>query len=265
MSETFVVHDVGAANFIPSHLLLEDIIFYHFEPDPRGLKGLQRFYEETGFCPAGRFLRQHALGAKKSQLKLNLADKNTGSSFKDIGQSAEQVSVDVEAAEELILDGRIEAPNLIKIDVEGFEKEVLMGYDLSRPEICCIEVEVTLSQSELGNIINLATAANFELTKLIQHGAQRNVQPTKMQKRWQRWLKNSGLLLATDGSALSGMASLSSSLIQLELVFTRFNDDLPYVGEKIKAIYGICNRDEGGRLHAGGRRVGLLSSWRFWR
>ena len=43
--ETFIIHDVGAANFIPSHLVIEDAIFYHFDPDLRGIQKLEEFYK----------------------------------------------------------------------------------------------------------------------------------------------------------------------------------------------------------------------------
>ncbi|MDB2689098.1 FkbM family methyltransferase [Luminiphilus sp.] len=265
MKNKFVIHDVGAANFIPRHLLHEDMAFYHFEPDPRGIMGLEEFYKSSEFSPVASFVRAHALGSKKSRMELNLNQKNTASSFKSVKAGSTQVTVQVEVAEELIASEIVEVPNLVKIDVEGFEGEVLAGYDLSRPEICCVEVEVTLDQLELGNIINLLTEAGFDLAKIVQHGSQHDVPPTKLQKRVQRTLAAWGWLLATDGNALNGMASLSSSLVQLELVFTRFNTELPFVARKIKDIYGLCYRDRSGRLYAGERRIGLLPSWRFWR
>lgn len=265
MKENLVVHDVGAANFIPPHLLVEDAVFIHFEPDPRGREGLERFYNATGFKPRERVIRSHALGKLNEQLELCLSTKNTGSSFKTTSHDGEKLLVDVKAAEDLIRSGEVTVPNLIKIDVEGFERDVLAGYDLSRPEICCIEVEVTLEQAELGNIINLLTQAGFSLAKLIQHGDQFQVQPTKMQKRVHRWLKRVNGLLATDGNALNGMSALSTPLVQLELVFTRFNGELPDTGTRIQQIYGLCSRDKNGRLNIGGINTGLISNWRFWR
>ena len=53
-----VVHDVGAANFIPEHLLQSHIHFVHFDPDKRGLRSLAR----KKFQPMSASFHNYALG-----------------------------------------------------------------------------------------------------------------------------------------------------------------------------------------------------------
>lgn len=57
---------------------------------------------------------------------------------------AESIDVPVSAAHELVANGSIPAPNVVKIDVEGFEEEVLEGFGdlLAAPGLRAILIEV---------------------------------------------------------------------------------------------------------------------------
>ena len=56
-----VVHDVGAANFIPDHLLDPNMHFFHFDPDERGLDNLKAFYQQKKFKPMSANFYNYAL------------------------------------------------------------------------------------------------------------------------------------------------------------------------------------------------------------
>ena len=58
--------------------------------------------------------------------------------------SPDSVDVQLRTGESLVTQGEVPPPNALKIDVEGFEKEVLegLGSTLSSPEVHLIGIEV---------------------------------------------------------------------------------------------------------------------------
>lgn len=262
----FIIHDVGAANFIPPHLVMEDAIFYHFDPDLRGIQKLEEFYKRERFKPIETHFLNFGLGSESSKKPLLLAEKNTGSKIISATSITDStIEVEIFAANDLIAAGKIQSPNLIKIDVEGHELEVLKGYDLDDENLICVEVEVTLGTRNLGEIVAHFEQCGFELVKLVQHGDQRLSNPTKKIKKLQKMLKKFGLLMSTCGAATAGMDQLSTKLVQLELVFMKDYHQSSTFINKIKKTYGLVERNVSGRLMLIDEKTSYWEHLKFWR
>lgn len=267
MSETLemVVHDVGAANFIPEHLLQSHIHFVHFDPDKRGLEKLKAFYREKEFQPMSASFHNYALGEEDCERHINLGKKNTATSFYSANNSVGVATVQVHSANSLIRSGEIKAPNIIKIDVEGAELEVLRGYDLSRQELVLIEVEVTLKYHVYPEILALLRDNGFELLKVRIHGDQDLVPQSKFQKRLQRRLRRFGLSVESSGRGSRSFSELSTPLTQIEFVAVRRGENLDQYRQKIYEMYGIASRDSEHQLYTGSVPVHGVRNWLFQR
>jgi len=115
-----------------------------FEPMPACLAELQRACAEY---PNVRTFGL-ALGERAAELSLWTATDPLGATHSLIEhhnhESAAPLTVKVAAGDELIDRGEAPAPNVLKIDVEGFEEEVLKGLAraLARPECRSVLLEV---------------------------------------------------------------------------------------------------------------------------
>lgn len=266
MKNPLIIHDVGAANFIPKHLMLKDIIIYHFEPDKRGVENLKNFYYKSKFKPIHYEILNFALGAKKEFKKISLSKKNTASSFVNTAlNDHSSANVEILVPQEIIKKKIVKQPNLVKIDVEGFEFDVIKGYDLKEDNLFCIEVEVTLSNGKLGDILTCMFNNGFELTKVIQHGDQSYVPQSYLLKKIQRYLKPTSFLKTTSGSIIDGMSGICSYLCQLELVFIKKNSLFKLYENEIEKMYGLAKRNHDGILFAGDKRFNFLENIFFWR
>lgn len=86
-------------------------------------------------------------GAEEGSLKLTVWEDNAGSSFlipenKDGSLDKEQREVPIYTLDRLLSDGKIEVPEICKLDVQGFELEVLKGANalFGKTEIFILEV-----------------------------------------------------------------------------------------------------------------------------
>jgi FkbM family methyltransferase len=103
-----------------------------FEPSPACFAQLQR---ATSAC-ANVQLLQSALSDAAGEACLSVTDDpTTGSLFAASGANTVQVPVAV--GDELIASGRAPAPAVLKIDVEGFEEEVLRGLTRTLQDARC--------------------------------------------------------------------------------------------------------------------------------
>ncbi len=99
-----------------------------FEADPRVLESLK-----INCCDKEYTINPFGLGDKNTKAILNISDAhNQGSTleakiknkFKDIFQNNEQVEIDLKRLDDVLADKKID---ILKIDVEGFELNVLKG------------------------------------------------------------------------------------------------------------------------------------------
>ena len=97
-----------------------------FEPSPRELS---RFYRNIALNSCNRILCfPYGVGAKEENLYLNLTDfQNPSMNFISKEPTAESISVLVKPIDQLVNTHILEGVKLCKIDVEGFEMEVLQG------------------------------------------------------------------------------------------------------------------------------------------
>lgn len=260
-----VIHDVGAANFIPDHLMHTNMRFFHFDPDERGLAKLKTFYRESGFQPKAASFYNYALGESECKRNINLGQKNTSTSFYNSNNPVSVAAVQVYNPDSLIRSGELAAPNIIKIDVEGAELEVLRGYDLSRQELVLIEVEVTLKYNLYPEILGLLRDNEFELLKLRVHGDQEPVPKNKFQKRLQRKLRRLGISVETSGKGSQSFSEISTPLTQIEFVAIRRGESLYEFKQQIDEMYGIASRDSNHQLYTGSKPVNGIRNWLFQR
>ena len=123
-----VVLDIGANYGAWSHIakvVFQDAQFYLIEPQVEMKPFLDRFCADNS--GAKWFLA--GAGSRSGELILTAWDDFAGSSFlASEGQPAEnQRRVPVVAIDSLVEQGEMSLPDLIKIDVQGFEMEVLLG------------------------------------------------------------------------------------------------------------------------------------------
>jgi len=119
-----VVFDVGSYIGLYSVTALccgDDVQVHAFEPEPVNFDIVQRNLGQVG----GRWkAHQVCLGDEDGSLRLTIK----GNSGHFVGSSeGRNIEVPVRTVDSLIADGTIPVPDLVKIDVEGFEANVLRG------------------------------------------------------------------------------------------------------------------------------------------
>ncbi|CAN5507047.1 hypothetical protein BH10BAC1_BH10BAC1_07690 [soil metagenome] len=104
----------------------ENSMIYGFEPDPVNFLIAKENLKQNKFKNIHYF--NVGLGSKKEELSLKInSPQNRGGNRIDRNRSEESFTIKIESLDDLIAQLNIENVNLIKIDVEGFEKEVLEG------------------------------------------------------------------------------------------------------------------------------------------
>jgi FkbM family methyltransferase len=135
--EIRTVLDVGAneGQFIKTALaLMPDAAIYGFEPNPESVKKL----EKTDWGSNKVNILPIACGSKKATLQLNVSKFSPSSSLLKMEQrhldefpgteTEKTITVEVERLDHTVASLRaVQSPFLLKIDVQGFEGEVLAG------------------------------------------------------------------------------------------------------------------------------------------
>lgn len=261
MKNKVCIYDIGAANFLPEHFPLNgEFEYVHFEPDIRGLNSLKQWLKNKKTQANHKFFNQ-AVGETSKIARLELAQKNTSSSIAEAGFDGEHVEVKMGPLKLIIGEQNLPLPDVVKIDVEGYELEVLSGIDLEDDKLKVIEVEITLSSGKLSEIISLLSNANFQLSKIRTHGDQmynpRNWLRGKIHGLSRRLnLANYGVVRSEES-----WSKPTTPLTQIEFVFTRGVDlySADPVQLAICDIYGLAHRKSASeKLKCGNRKVDIF-------
>jgi len=140
-----------------------------FEPSPNNFSQLTKNCE--GF--ANVYLHQCGLGEYNDSLLFEQGTDELGATSRVVENSKVGISVNIKTGESLILDGSVSMPNAIKIDVEGFEYEVLKGLGsiLNNPSLHTVGIEIhfgILNERSMSNtprlIEILLKSSNFKIS-----------------------------------------------------------------------------------------------------
>jgi FkbM family methyltransferase len=125
--------------------LLEAIII---EPDPAEIKKLEQQYPHARIIECG-------LADKSTEATLNICKDSARSSIlKPNSESLNQIgfgdeyiientiNVSLKSFQNIADDLKIASPNFVKIDVQGFEYQVLQGFGDKLKDVLCLELEV---------------------------------------------------------------------------------------------------------------------------
>lgn len=113
---------------------------FAFEPSPVNFGRLR-----TACAPLANVTLLHSgLGNADCKLRFQQGADDLGATSRIVDEDSEGVMVDVRTAMSVIEAGDAHIPNAIKIDVEGFEYEVLegLGDHIKKPELRLIGIEV---------------------------------------------------------------------------------------------------------------------------
>ena len=149
-----------------------------FEPASKAFRGLARHAQADPHWTAVRV----ALGRTSGQATLNLSRNLESSSFlrlspRHTAAYPEAARVDSEVVtvkrlDEVFADYSIpEAPTLLKIDAQGYEKQILLGAEASLPQLAGIQVELSLvpmyeEEPSFGEMIAHLQGRGFTLMSL---------------------------------------------------------------------------------------------------
>ena len=140
---------------------------YCWEPDPSNLSRLKENIELNQFKEIIPF--QVALGSKNHVADLSIESKISGYSSPSLARKgSKSISVQVVRGDDLVSEKKIYLPSIMKIDVEGYEFEVIKGLEetirKAKP-IIFLEIHPTLLRN-LGrvkdDVINLLEEMNYK-------------------------------------------------------------------------------------------------------
>lgn len=168
ISTNHVVYDVGAniglMTLFAAQLVGVDGKVYSFEPEPETFKILNNNITLNHLSNVHAF--DLALGAKEleGQIHSNL-NVNRGSASLIINKDETGCPVKIKSMDKLINQMELRTPHLIKIDVEGYELEVLKGAEellkkSDAPMLCLEYSEETSSTYNVSEIYHFIKSVN---------------------------------------------------------------------------------------------------------
>lgn len=138
------VWDVGANVGHYTRLFADRVgssgVVFAFEPSPVNFLRLRDACASLGNAK----LLQLGLGRENSKVSFQQGADDLGATSRVVESGDGQVTVDIRSGESLIREGQASVPDAIKIDVEGFEGEVLegLGEYLRSPTLRSLGIEV---------------------------------------------------------------------------------------------------------------------------
>lgn len=141
--------------------------FYLIEPQIEMKEHLEAFCKD--FSGSIYFLA--GAGAKTEKLTLTIWDDLAGSSFlvkrdENLIKIGKQRDIEIITIDQLIRDKKIKIPELVKLDIQGFELEALKGATKLFGDVEVFILEVSLfSFEEVSGIPDFADVVNFMLDK----------------------------------------------------------------------------------------------------
>lgn len=158
------LHAISAAQLVPG------LTVCAFEPNPRTL---QRLRTNIAANPLSITVWPGALGEQQGHAQLTLFEGNSGQSLVGAPATAHAstVSVPLARADALIAEGKLPAPDVMKLDVEGYEANVLSGFGslLGTSRLRAVVFESgpdTLLRPDTCPAARLLVAAGFRLSRL---------------------------------------------------------------------------------------------------
>ena len=176
--EIQTIFDIGAnvgTTVKTFHRNFPNAIIHAFEPNPSVFNKLEKNYKSNSKV----ILNNIGVGDKNGILKLNRHINSGATSFKDPNNNTnpdynskiiDKIDVQVKTLKEYISNSNIDNIDILKIDVEGFEMEVLNGIDpiylSEKIKLVMIEsnlIEKMIGQGLIEDIITILRKSNFTL------------------------------------------------------------------------------------------------------
>jgi FkbM family methyltransferase len=117
---------------------------FAFEPSPQNFSQLKESVstlENVELVPV-------ALGSETTTLGFQQGDDPIGATSRVVEAAGAGIEVDVKRGDDLLVSGKVETPNVVKIDTEGFELDVIRGIMgvIGSPQLrtLCIEIHFGL-------------------------------------------------------------------------------------------------------------------------
>lgn len=139
-----------------------------FEPFPDTIVRLRANLEGIENCR----LETIALGAEEGTISMQAGGDDLGATNRIVEGAGEGVPIKIRTGDSLVADGHLPVPTVLKIDVEGFELDVLLGMEelIANPRVRALFIEVHFGLlAERGtpkapaDIAALLTAAGFAI------------------------------------------------------------------------------------------------------
>lgn len=142
-----IFFDIGSSIGLYSILAGKKLVngkVFSFEPDPGNLASLRKNFQINGF--QNFEIHPIAIGDKQETLRLYTAGSNAYSpSLRPVNGIPSYVDIEVQSIDNLLKEGKLPYPDVVKIDVEGAEMMVLRGMQelligINRPKFIFLEV-----------------------------------------------------------------------------------------------------------------------------
>lgn len=141
--------NLGLTTLISAHLVGGEGRIHAFEPQPQVASLLRKTIVANGLPNVT--VHPHALGAKPGRATLTIPQHNAGAATLLAGsRSGVSIEVEVRTLSQVVRESISDPVRLLKIDVEGFEVDVLEGarelFQKSPPDAVLVEVGASISQ-----------------------------------------------------------------------------------------------------------------------